>query len=257
MTEGMTNERSQPVRTTARSFDIIEALRELGGARLTEVAEHLDLPNSTIHNHLSTLVQRGYIIREGDIYRVSLRFLDLGEFARSRRKVYEVAKSEIDKLAAESREVANLLVEENGKGIYLYTAQPQNAIPIDVYPGKHVVLHATALGKVILAYFPENRTQTILDRRGLPARTQETIVDRDELFEELEEIREQGYAVDDEERIRGIRGIAVAIKNENGLVIGAISVSGPSSRLSVTPTEGCLDDLLRTKNIIELKLAHS
>jgi IclR family acetate operon transcriptional repressor len=253
----MTNDRSPPVRTTARSFDIIETLRELDGARLTAIAEHLDLPNSTIHNHLSTLVQRGYVIREGDTYRVSLRFLDFGEFARSRRKVYEVAKPEIDKLAAESKETSNLLVEENGKGVYLYTAQPRDAIPLDVSPGKHVVLHATALGKVILAYFPENRTRTILNQRGLPALTKKTIVDQDDLFDELEVIREQGYAVDNEERVRGMRCVAVAIKNENGLVIGAISVSGPSSRLSADPTEEFLDNLLRTKNIIELKLAHS
>jgi IclR family acetate operon transcriptional repressor len=253
----MTNDRSPPVRTTARSFDIIETLRELDSARLTEIAEHLDLPNSTIHNHLNTLVQRGYVIREGDMYRVSLRFLDFGEYARSRRKVYKVAKPEIDTLAAESGETANLLVEENGRGVYLYTAQPQNAIPLDVYPGKHVVLHATALGKVLLTHFPEGRTQTILDQRGLSPQTQKTIVDRDELFDELEVIREQSYAVDDEERVRGMRCVAVAIKNENGMVIGAISVSGPSSRLSANPTEGLLDDLLRTKNIIELKLAHS
>lgn len=252
----MTNDRSQPVRTTARSFDIIEALRELGGARLTEVAEHLGLPNSTIHNHLSTLVQREYVIREDDTYRVSLRFLDFGEFARSRRKVYEVAKPEIEKLAAESEETANLLVEENGMGVYLYTAQPRNAVPLDTHPGKHVFLHSTAVGKAILAYFPENRARTILDRRGLPAQTEKTIVDRGALFSELEVIQEQGYAVDDEERVRGIRCVAVAIKNENGLVIAAISISGPSSRLSVTPTDR-LDDLLRTKNIIELKLAHS
>lgn len=255
--EGMTNERSQPVRTTARSFDVIETLRELDGARLTEIADHLDLPNSTIHNHLSTLVQRGYVIREEDTYRVSLRFLDFGEFARSRRKIYEVAKPEIDELADESEETASLLVEENGEGVYLYTAQPRNAVPLDVYPGKHVALHTTALGKAILTYFPEDRTRSILDRRGLPARTPKTIVDRDELFDELETIRDQGYAVDDEERVRGMRCVAVAIKSENGLVIGAISVSGPSSRLSPDPTEGCLDDLLRTKNIIELKLAHS
>jgi IclR family acetate operon transcriptional repressor len=253
----MTNDRSPPVRTTARSFDIIETLRELDGARLTEIAEHLDLPNSTIHNHLRTLVQRGYVIREGDVYRVSLRFLDFGEFARSRRKVYEVAKPEIDKLAAESAETANLLVEENGRGVYLYTAQPRNAIPLDVYPGKHVVLHATALGKVLLAHFPEGRTRTILDQHGLPAQTEKTIVDRDELFDELDVIREKSYAVDDEERVRGMRCVAVAIKNENGMVIGAISVSGPSSRLSADPTEEFLDNLLRTKNIIELKLAHS
>ncbi|WP_227378652.1 IclR family transcriptional regulator [Haladaptatus halobius] len=253
----MTRESKTPVRTTARSFDIIETLRDLDGARLTEVAEYLDLPDSTVHNHLTTLVQRGYVVRNENTYRVSLRFLEFGEYARSRRKIYEVARPEIDKLAAETEESANLLVEEDGRGVYVYNAQAGDAIPLDMHPGKHVALHATALGKAILAYLPESRVEKILDRRGLPARTPETIVDRDELFAELETVREQGYAFDDEERVRGVQCTAVAIKNENGQVIGAISVSGPASRIDGDLRERLLDDLRRAKNIIELKLAHS
>ncbi|MCO8256400.1 IclR family transcriptional regulator [Haladaptatus sp. AB618] len=253
----MTRESPTPVRTTARSFDIIETLRELDGARLTEVSAHLDLPDSTVHNHLRTLVQRGYVVRDDNTYYVSLQFLDFGEYARSRRKVYELAKSEIDKLADESEESANLLVEEGGHGVYIYNARGGDAIPLDTHPGKRVPLHATALGKVILAYLPESRVNEIFDRLGLPAETPKTITDREELRTELERVRENGRAVDDEERVPGIRCVAVAIKNENGQVIGAISVSGPASRIDADPDGSLLDDLLRAKNIIELKLAHA
>ncbi len=253
----MTRESNTPVRTTTRSFDILETLRELDGARLTEISAHLDLPDSTVHNHLRTLVHRGYVVRDDNIYRVSLRFLDFGEYARSRRKIYEHAKSEIDKLADETGEAASLLVEEDGRGVYIYDAQAGDAIPADTDPGKHVALHATALGKAILAYLPNSRIEAIFDQRGLSAQTSKTITDRDELVAELETIRERGFAVDDEERIRGIRCVAVAIKNENGQVIGAISVSGPASRIDADPDERLLDELLRAKNIIELKLAHS
>lgn len=253
----MTGESNTPVRTTARSFDIIETLRELDGARLTEVSAHLDLPDSTVHNHLRTLVQRGYVIRNDNTYRVSLRFLEIGEYARSRRKICEVAKPEIDKLAAETDESASLLVQEDGQGVYVYDAQADTSIPVDTQPGKHVALHATALGKAILAYLPESRVDEIIEQRGLPARTEKTITDRDELAAELETIRETGYAVDSEERVRGIRCVAVGIKNENGQVIGTISVSGPSSRIDADPDERLLDELMRAKNIIELKLAHA
>ena len=253
----MTRESPTPVRTTARSFDIIETLRELDGARLTEVSAHLDLPDSTVHNHLRTLVQRGYVVRDDNTYYVSLQFLDFGEYARSRRKVYELAKSEIDKLADETEESANLLVEEGGHGVYIYNARGGDAIPLDTHPGKRVPLHATALGKVILAYLPESRVNEIFDRLGLPAETPKTITDREELRTELERVRENGRAVDDEERVPGIRCVAVAIKNENGQAIGAISVSGPTSRIDADPDGPLLDDLLRAKNIIELKLAHA
>lgn len=253
----MTGESNTPVRTTARSFDIIETLRELDGARLTEISAHLDLPDSTVHNHLRTLVQRGYVVRNDNTYRVSLRFLEIGEYARSRRKICEVAKPEIDKLAAEIDESASLLVEEDGRGVYVYDAQGDTSIPLDTHPGKHVALHATALGKAVLAYLPESRVEEIFERRGLPARTAKTITDREELATELEAIRETGYAVDSEERVRGVRCVAVAIKNENGQVIGAVSVSGPASRIDADPNGRLLEELLRAKNIIELKLAHA
>lgn len=253
----MTREPNTSVRTTARSLDIIETLRELDGARLTKVASHLDLPDSTVHNHLTTLVQRGYVVRNGNTYRVSLRFLDLGEYARSRRKIYEVARSEISDLADETGEAANLLVEEDGSGVYLHTVRATDGIPLDIYPGKHVGLHTTALGKAILAHLPDSRIETILDHRGLPSQTPKTITSTDELSEQMGEIREVGYAVNDEERIRGVRSIGVAIKNENGQVIGAIGVAGPASRVDAVPNESLLKKLLRTKNIMELKLAHS
>ncbi|WP_435156893.1 IclR family transcriptional regulator [Haladaptatus sp. DFWS20] len=253
----MTDESNTPVRTTTRSFDIIETLCELDGARLTEISAHLDLPDSTVHNHLRTLVQRGYVVRDDNTYRVSFRFLEIGEYVRSRRKICEVAEPEIDKLAAETDESASLLVEEDGRGVYVYDAQADTSIPLDMHPGKHVALHATALGKAILAYLPESRVEEILEQRGLPARTSNTITDREELVTELATIRERGFAVDSEERVRGVRCVAVAIKNKNGQVIGAISVSGPSSRIRADPDEQLLQELLRAKNIVELKLAHA
>lgn len=253
----MTREPSTSVRTTARSLDIIETLRKLDGARLTTVASHLDLPDSTVHNHLTTLVQRGYVVRNDNTYRVSLRFLDVGEYARSRRKIYEISRSEINELADETGESANLLVEENGRGVYLHNARGNDGIPLDIHPGKHVSLHTTALGKAILAQFPESRIETILDRRGLPPRTPKTITSADELSTKITKIRDVGYAVNDEERVRGVRSVAVAIKNENGQVIGAVGVAGPASRVDAVPNEPPLTDLFRAKNIIELKIAHS
>ncbi|MFC6962431.1 IclR family transcriptional regulator [Halocatena marina] len=253
----MTREPNTAVRTTARSLDIIETLRKLDGARLTEVASHLDLPDSTVHNHLTTLVQRGYVVRNANTYSVSFRFLDVGEYARSRRKIYQVGRSEIDELADKTEKAANLLVEEDGSGVFLYNARATDGVPLDIHPGKHVGLHVTAPGKAILAHLPERRIESILDQHGLSSRTPETITTTDELFEELNKIRDVGYAISDEERIRGVRSIAVAIKNENGQVIGAIGVAGPASQISESPAELLLEDISRTKNIIELKLAHS
>lgn len=254
----MAREAKNPVKTTQRSLDIVETLREMDGARLTELADRLDLPNSTVHNHLSTLMERDYVLKDGDVYRISLRFLDLGEHARNRRKVYELAKPEIEELADETGEIANLLVEENGWGVYLWSSEGEDAVPLDISPGKHVHLHATALGKSILAHLPEKRVEEIIDRRGLPAQTDATITDPDELTDELETVRNQGYAIDDEERLQGMRCIGTTVKSESGNIIGAISVSGPTSAMSMDRlTDSLADQLQGAANVIELKVAYS
>ena len=254
----MTREAKNPVRTTMRSFDVLETLRNLDGARLTKVADHLDLPNSTVHSHLSTLSERGYVVKEGDIYQVSLRFLDFGEWARRRHRVYEIARPEVDELAATTGEMANLLVEQNGYGVYLYEAYNETAVPLDSRPGKHVSLHVTAVGKAILAHLSDRRVAEIIDEHGLEKLTPNTITDREVLRDNLEAIRERGYAVDDEERISGTRCVATPLKTEDGTVVAAVSVSGPTTRLDDGRIEEEVASALEAaRNVVELKLAYA
>lgn len=251
-------EAKNPVKTTERSLDIVETLKELDGAKLTDLADHLDLPNSTVHNHLSTLVQRGYVVKDGNTYRVSLRFLEFGEYARGLRRVYEFGRPELDELAEETGEVASLMIEENGMGVYLYTVEGENAVPLDTYPGKHIHLHSSALGKAILAHYPADRVDNIIDRHGLPAATDHSIIDREALHDELEGTRERGIAFEDEERVDGYRAVAASIRGETGRIVGAISVSGPTSRLDDNRFENHLPErLLNVTNVIELKLVYS
>ena len=233
-------------------------LHELDGANLTEVASALDLPNSTVHNHLATLIEGGYVVREDDVYQLSLRFLELGEYTRNRLKLYDAGRSEIDNLAETTGEVASILVEEVGLGVYICSVRGTDAVPLDIQVGKTIYLHTTALGKCILAGLPEERVEEILDMHGLVAYTENTITDRSSLFTELEAVREQGIAYDREERVNGVACMAAPLRTETGKVLGALSVSGPARRFSDEETMTEYVDLLHnTTNIIELKLAHS
>ncbi|MFC6825230.1 IclR family transcriptional regulator [Halopelagius fulvigenes] len=254
----MSYEAKNPVQATQRSLDIIEALRELDGARLTKIAEALDLPDSTVHSHLSTLMERGYVVKEDGIYRISLQFLDLGEYARSIRKVYSVAKPEIDELAEETGEVVSLLIEEAGRGVILYTENGPGAVPLDITPGKCVQLHASALGKAILAYLPDDRVETIIERHGLPAYTDQTVTDRETLLTQLAETRERSIAFDREERVIGSSSVAAPIRSNDGRVIGSVGLSGPTSHLSEERIDSnLLETLHDVTNIVELKLTYS
>ena len=227
----MEKKAKNPVGATEKTLRILEALRQLNGAGVTRIANYLDISKGTIHNHLSTLVEHEYVVKQGPKYHLGMRFFELGEFTRRQTEIYEVAKPEIDTLASETGELANLMIEEHGQGIYIYIARGEQAIKLDTRVGTRQYLHTSALGKAILANMPEERFEEIIERRGLPAETPNTVTDKSELVAELDEIRGRGVAFDGEERAEGIRCVAAPVTNNEGALIGAVSVSAPSTRL--------------------------
>ncbi|WP_336023225.1 IclR family transcriptional regulator [Halobellus salinisoli] len=246
-----------PVKTAQTTFRILETLKSLDGATVTELASHLDIPKSSAHNYLRTLEHEGYVVESGGEYEVGLRFLDLGGYARSRERLYTVATPELKRLAETTGEYANLLVEEHGLGVFLARDRGEHAVSLDSYTGQSVRLHTTALGKTILAYLPRERVESIIDRHGLPAKTERTITDRETLFEALAEIRQRECAHDREERIKGLNCVAVPVLSGESIT-GALSVSGPVSRMDEDRIEDeILPELRRAANIIELNQTHS
>ncbi|ELK55138.1 ArcR family transcription regulator [Haloferax sp. BAB-2207] len=210
---------------------------------------------SAVHNHLTTLQKHGYVLKDGDDYRVGLKFLEVGGHSRKSMEVYQVAEPEVKSLAADTGELANLLVEEQGMGVYLMRAKGDDAVDLDTYAGLRTNLHTTALGKAILANLPESRVDEIIERHGLEQKTPKSIGTRQELFQVLEGVRERGYAIDDGERLEGLRCLAAPIKSSSGEVLGAISVSAPASRVSDEDLHGALPErVLSAANVVELNI---
>jgi len=251
-------ERGAAVKSLETAFRILDALEASNGAGVSEVADEAGVAKSTVHDHLTTLESNGFLVKnDDDTYRVGLRFLDHGGRARSRLQLYQTAKSEIEKLADKTGELVNLVVEEDGLGVYIDYAKGQDAVHLDTYLGKHEHLHNTAFGKAILAHLPSSEVNEIIERHGLPAETGRTITSREVLEEHLDTVRENGYAVDNEERLAGTRCVAAPIKTHKNEVTGAISISGPSGRLKN-------DDLIielanevtNTANIVEVNMTY-
>lgn len=254
----MGDKAQNPVKSARSAFRIVEALKELDGAGVSELADHLDLPKSTTHNYLSTLEETGYLTKEEGEYYVGIRFLELGSYVRNRRKIYQIAKPEVVELAEETGELANLLIEEHGKGTYLQRARGARAVQVEAPEGSRVPLYCTGLGKCILAHLPEQRVESIIEMEGLEPYTPNTVTSRDELLTQLETIRDRGYALDDEERIAGLRCVAAPILSTDDRVLGAISVSGPSNRIrGELYRETLPNKVLETVNVIELNVTYS
>jgi IclR family transcriptional regulator, acetate operon repressor len=255
----MTRQTTKPVGSIERMFEILEVLKTEGGAGVTDVAKYLNIPKSTAHKHLSTLEGVGYVSREDNNYRVGIKFLELGGFAREQMKLYQTAQPEVAELAERTGEWSNLLVEDNSHGVYIHTEQGDRAVELDVYEGKRVPLHTIALGKAILAHKSRDEVQALIDRHGLTEMTSRTITDETELFEQLETIRKRGYAVDREERLQNLRCVAAPIVyDENDRVFGAVSVSGPTSRMKGERFEQEIPELVTSAaNVISINMTYS
>lgn len=230
----MTPDESAPnqVKTTAKAFRILETLKQLDGARVSEVADHLNLANSTAHRHLKSLEENEYVVQEGDIYYVGLRFLELADYAGRRKEIYQLAKPKVEQLAQKTGERAEFIVEEHGHAVFIQREIGENAVQADSHVGKRLPMHATSAGKVILAYLPERRVENIIEEKGLPALTPHTITEKEELYAELEQIREREVGFADEEYIRGLSTVSVPVKGPNEEILGALGISGPSGRMS-------------------------
>lgn len=247
----------KPIKSTETVFSIIEYIAENNGAGVTELASQINKAKSTVHNHLRTLEMNEYVVKKDDQYVLGYRFLTLGGKARRRSTLFEIAKPEINWLIEETGESACVATEEYGKVVYLYQARGEQAVTTDSQTGTRVLPHSTALGKAILSQYPKEEVETLLETHGLPQRTENTHTTREELFSELEVIREQGYAFDDEERIEGLRCVAAPITDEDN-VWGALSVSGPAKRLQGEWYREELPELIRRAvRVVEINLTYS
>jgi DNA-binding IclR family transcriptional regulator len=254
----MTDDEPRTVDAVQRASDIIITLQELDGAGVTELADHLDVSKSGVHTQLTTLERNELVVKENGQYTLSLQFLDFGRYVRSRVNYYGIVEEEVEKLAQKTGEVAQFMVEEHGRGVYLHKARGENAIQTSSYVGDRNLLHCTALGKAILSELPNDYVEDVIDRHGLPRQTPNTIIDREELLEELERIRKQGVAYDREEILEGMQCIATSVITQNGDLLGAVSVTAPNSRMQQDRLENELADRVEhTANVIEINVTQT
>lgn len=215
------------LKTTRRSLEIVETVVEGDGATTSELVEELELAQSTVHNHVNTLVEHGYLTEEANEYYPGAKFCQIGDYVRRRKPEYVIAGEIVSELSDETELDVDFSVEESGRIISLFNGLRQNENAHFLNAGRFFDVHSNASGKAILAEYTDDRVEKIIDQRGLPARTENTITSREELFEELDRIPERGYAINNEEAIEGLWAIGKVVKDPFGKVVGSLNLSGP------------------------------
>jgi DNA-binding IclR family transcriptional regulator len=226
-----TYESGRILKSSSLTLEIVDAVVELEGARVSQVATHLDISESAASNHLHTLRKAGFLTADGDVYHPSLKFAKVGEHAKTRDPAYRHAIAITNTLDESTNFETSFTVAENGLGRYL-RPEVDATTEVDKYVtvGERIYLHSTAAGKAILATYPESRVNNIVDRWGLPELTDRTITSREDLAAELATVRDQGYALNRGEDQDGVYAIGQAVRKPSGVVLGALSIAGPTYR---------------------------
>ena len=229
-----TDRKGGHVQSVDRAFAVLEFLSHRGWSRVTEVANELNIHKSTAYRLLTTLRDRGMVEQSAvtEKYRLGFGLVLLASAVTADLDIVRCARPICDQLSERTRETVTVAVLEGDDAVIIHqTISRSSALSAD-WTGMHTPLHATAAGTLFLVHMPEDQRRRIL-RRRLERFTENTVVDPAILNERLREVLREDYAFTAEELEVGLSAIAAPIRDANGSVVAAVSVSGPSFRLPV------------------------
>ena len=223
------------VQSVDRALLIIETLAEDDeGYRLSDLSVRTGLSTSTVHRLLATLEKRRFVQfdRYESKWHVGVQSFAVGATFARRRNFAAQAMPYLRKLRDQTRETANLAVVDDESIIVLTRMESREIMRSLTKVGGRVAMVASGVGKAVLATYSDEDVNAIICRQGMPRLTEKSIVRPGELFKQLQMIRQQGYAIDDEEARIGLRCVAAVVFNDCGEPLAAISVSGMTSRVT-------------------------
>lgn len=224
------------VQSLGRALSILERLADADGMTLTDLAQSVGLAPSTTHRLLTTLQQRRFadFDEEYGVWVIGVGAFNVGNAFLRNRRIVTLGRPVMRRLMEDVGETVNLAVEDQSELVYVTQFESHAPMRAFFRPGRRAPMHASAVGKAMLAEMDDAKVTDYLHRKGMPRFTDKTIVDPAALRAELQQVRERGWAVDDEEHTVGMRCVASTIHNEHGEVIAGVSVSGPSVRVTET-----------------------
>jgi DNA-binding IclR family transcriptional regulator len=250
---------SSKIQSIARALTIIDTLAEARGElALNEIARRLGLAKSTTYGLISTLKDFGYVEQSAFNckYKLGLRLFEVGSVVAESWEIRSVASPFIQRLLEEVGETVHLGILDKYEVLYIDKRETTGALRIVSQVGMRLPAHCTGIGKVLLAYLSPEARLEVIRVKGLPRYTRNTLTDPKVVEAELAKVRQQGYAIDNEEIMDSLRCIAAPIRNQVGQVVSAISIAGPVSRLRNEQFKKAIRRVIQTAAVISANLGY-
>jgi IclR family transcriptional regulator, acetate operon repressor len=217
-----------------RAIRVLDIVSEGDGVSLTHISRRAGLAPSTAHRIVATLESHGLLQqdREQGHWLIGVKTFQIGNAFLRNRKVSQVARPFMRDLMEATGETVSLAIEDENSAVFITQFECHSPVRTFHRPGSRVAMHASAVGKALLSSRDEKSIRQFLERAGLPRFTEKTIVDPVGFERELQIIKQRGWAIDDEERISGMRCVGAPIVNEHREALAAVSVSGPTARMT-------------------------
>jgi IclR family transcriptional regulator, acetate operon repressor len=228
------------VQSLDRALGLLAHVASAEKTTLTELAGKTGMAPSTAHRLLTTLQQHGFVAFDdaSQNWMVGVEAFRIGSAFIRRTNLVEQGRKEMHDLVQTTGETANMAVANDGEVVFVSQVESHHPIRAFFRPGTRGKMHASGIGKALLAEYSRPSVEKIIKRQGLTKFTEKTLTSPDELFEDLAKSKARGWALDDEERTPGMRCLAAPIFNEYGEAVAGISISGPTLRLP----DSILDD---------------
>ncbi len=230
-------ERRNIVQAVERALDLLVILAQQGKPiSVTEAATLAGLKLSTAHRLLNTMVLKGFVEQEPDTsrYRLGVAAIRLGGAAVEHMDIHTISRPYLEQLASTTEETVNLALLDGSEVVYIDQIESSQMVVVNMFArvGNRGPAYCTGSGKALLAALPDEELEDIIQTIEFVKFTSETIDTPEMLRKEIDKIRKDGYSLDLGERDEGVRCVAVPIMNQHGLAEAAVSVAGPSHRLT-------------------------
>lgn len=247
------------VKSVERTLKILEVLSDYSdGLGITELSDKVNLHKSTVFRLLSTLINRGYVTQdlESSKYKITFKLFELGSKKVDKLDLLKSSKPYTRMLMESVNEVVHLIIRDEAEIVYIDKVEANNTISMASRIGKRNPMYCTATGKAILAFLPEEEVLKVWNSSKIVKMTGNTITDFILFKKELHNIRQNGYAVDNEENELGVRCVAAPIFDFKGDVAAAISVSGPVNRITDDKIDFISNEVIKYANLISVEIGH-